>query len=267
MLSRSIGRLARPIRVDFLSSCRQIGCCTRTATPHSFGGRSIASSSVSWAKRKTFENSNNDKPNYESNSKVSAMDQHSGSEEKYNRNKVEKDMDMAVARLRQNMNLVVNRVGRLTPRYLDGIKVWQEEQRQNISAVAQVIVVDSNTLSVVPYDSSYAKAIEQAIYGSRLNLAPKLQSDGSFLMSIPKLTLDTRRKLAKESGELCEVARAAIRNIRQAAQKSSRADLDDNLITKDDYKDNQKSIDNVSKTYGKLVDGIEAKSKAVLLDN
>ncbi|KAI7964549.1 hypothetical protein MJO29_002647 [Puccinia striiformis f. sp. tritici] len=195
------------------------------------------------------------------------MDQHSGSEEKYNRNKVEKDMDMAVARLRQNMNLVVNRVGRLTPRYLDGIKVWHEEQRQNISAVAQVIVVDSNTLSVVPYDSSYAKAIEQAIYGSRLNLAPKLQSDGSFLMSIPKLTLDTRRKLAKESGELCEVARAAIRNIRQAAQKSSRADLDDNLITKDDYKDNQKSIDNVSKTYGKLVDGIEAKSKAVLLDN
>ncbi|KAI9618924.1 hypothetical protein H4Q26_012181 [Puccinia striiformis f. sp. tritici PST-130] len=191
------------------------------------------------------------KPNYESNSKVSAMDQHSGSEEKYNRNKVEKDMDMAVARLRQNMNLVVNRVGRLTPRYLDGIKVWHEN---SVKISARSLRLSSLTLtpcrSSHTIHQSYAKAIEQAIYGSRLNLAPKLQSDGSFLMSIPKLTLDTRRKLAKESGELCEVARAAIRNIRQAAQKSSRADLDDNLITKDDYKDNQKSIDNVSKTTG-----------------
>ncbi|KNZ46284.1 hypothetical protein VP01_739g1 [Puccinia sorghi] len=186
-------------------------------------------------------------------------------------------MDLTVARLRQNVNLIVNRVGRLTPAYLDGIKVLHDQERLGISSVAQVIVVDATTLSVVPYDPSYTKSIEQAIYGSSLNLAPKLQSDGSLSISIPRMTIDTRKVLAKESGEFCEQARAGIRNIRQAvisdqcpnplsAQKASRADLDFNLITKDDFKDNQKSLDSVSKTYSKLIDGIESKSKAVLLD-
>ena len=194
------------------------------------------------------------------------MENQDGMAERFNRNQVEKEMDMAVARLRQGVNLIVNRVGRLTPAFLDGIKVMHDQQRLGMSSVAQVVVLDSNTLSVVPYDPSFTKSIEQALYGSTLNLAPKLQADGSLSIAIPRLTIDTRKVLAKESGELCEQARAGIRNIRQAAQKASRTDLDSNLITKDDFKDNQKALDNLSKTYGKLVDGIETKSKAVLLD-
>jgi ribosome recycling factor len=63
-------------------------------------------------------------------------------------------MDLTVARLRQNVNLIVNRVGRLTPAYLDAIKVIHDQERLAISSVAQVIVADASTLSVVPYDPS-----------------------------------------------------------------------------------------------------------------
>ncbi|OAV92652.1 hypothetical protein PTTG_04991 [Puccinia triticina 1-1 BBBD Race 1] len=261
MLSRPATRLARLVR--FSSSPRII--CTRPVARNSLGGRSISSSAASWAKKKGVGNSTG-KPSHEDVSKVSPMENQDGMAERFNRNQVEKEMDMAVARLRQGVNLIVNRVGRLTPAFLDGIKVMHDQQRLGMSSVAQVVVLDSNTLSVVPYDPSFTKSIEQALYGSTLNLAPKLQADGSLSIAIPRLTIDTRKVLAKESGELCEQARAGIRNIRQAAQKASRTDLDSNLITKDDFKDNQKALDNLSKTYGKLVDGIETKSKAVLLD-
>ncbi|KAA1118881.1 hypothetical protein PGT21_009266 [Puccinia graminis f. sp. tritici] len=266
MLSRSISRLVRPVRLDLPPWAGPRIGCVRSSSPISFAGRSISSSSASWAKKKAGGNSIA-KPSPEGVAKIPSTNlNQAGNEERFNRNKVEKEMDMTVARLRQNVNLIVNRVGRLTPAYLDGIKLLHDHQRLGINSVAQVIVVDSNTLSVVPYDPSYTKSIEQALYGSTLNLAPKLQPDGSLSIAIPRLTIDTRKVLAKESGELCEQARAGIRNIRQAAQKASRNDLDSNLITKDDFKDNQKSLDNVSKTYGKLVDGIESKSKAVLLD-
>jgi len=262
MLSRPIGCLVRTARVEITPRSHHI-VCIRRVSRNSLGNRLISSSSVvSGTKKRAVAKPTQD-PNV---SKVSPTTNQDGNVERFNRNQVEKEMDLTVARLRQNVNLIVNRVGRLTPAYLDGIKVLHDQERLGISSVAQVIVVDATTLSVVPYDPSYTKSIEQAIYGSSLNLAPKLQSDGSLSISIPRLTIDTRKVLAKESGEFCEQARAGIRNIRQAAQKASRADLDSNLITKDDFKDNQKSLDSVSKTYSKLIDGIESKSKAVLLD-
>lgn len=266
MLSRSMTCLARMARVDVSASSRRI-IASRWVPRNAFDGRSISGSSVSRAKKRAVAGNSTGKPDHDDISKGSTITNYQGgNEERFNRNQVEKEMDLTVARLRQNVNLIVNRVGRLTPAYLDAIKVIDDQERLAISSVAQVIVADASTLSVVPYDPSYTKSIEQAIYDSSLNLVPKLQADGSLSISIPRVTIDTRKVLAKESGEFCEQARAGIRNIRQAAQKASRADLDANLITKDDFKDNQKSLDSVSKTYGKLVDGIETKSKAVLLD-
>lgn len=50
------------------------------------------------------------------------------------------------------------------------------------------------------------------------------------------------------------------------AQKASRKDLDQNLITKDDFKSNNKVLDEITKTHTKAVDEIENKAKRVLLD-
>ncbi|EGG00140.1 uncharacterized protein MELLADRAFT_39912 [Melampsora larici-populina 98AG31] len=176
-------------------------------------------------------------------------------------------MNSGVSKLRVEIKSIVNRVGRLTPAYLDGLKVEIEGGiRSPIEGLAQVIVLDPTKLSVVAYDASHTKMIEQALYDSSLNLTPNLQPDGSIHLAIPKLTTESRQLLSKKAGQVCEQARSVIRNSRQLAQKASRKDLDGNLITKDDFKSNNKVLDEITKAHTKLVDEIENKSKRVLLD-
>lgn len=258
--TRRIGTEIRPSRIS--RSMRS----PAVISSDSLASRCLFSTSISCPKKKATTNSHG-KPLNQPNSTIkSSSGDPSGTEERFDRAQIEEEMSSTVDRLRKNINVIVNRVGRLTPAYLDAVKVVHHQQREGLNSFAQVIVVDPNTLSVAAYDPSYTKSIEKALYDSSLNLTPKLQSDGTFLISIPRLTVDVRQALAKESGHLCEQARSGLRNTRQTAQKSSRMDLDSNLITKDDFKQNQKTLDDVSKTYGKLIDSIEAKSKAVLLD-
>lgn len=64
-------------------------------------------------------------------------------------------MATGVGRLRVEIKTVVNRVGALTPAYLDGLRVELEGGvKSAIDGLAQVIVLDPTTLSVVPYDAS-----------------------------------------------------------------------------------------------------------------
>ncbi|KAG0142563.1 hypothetical protein CROQUDRAFT_662353 [Cronartium quercuum f. sp. fusiforme G11] len=198
----------------------------------------------------------------------SSTDDPSSQKESFDASRIEKEMGTGVGRLRMEIKTLVNRVGRLTPAYLDGVKVELEGGlRSPIDNIAQVIVLDPATLSVVPYDASHQKPIEKALYDSpELKLAPNLQSDGSILLAVPKMTVESRQTLAKKAGQVCEQARGVIRQARQVAQKASRKDLDSNLITKDDFKSNNKVLDDITKVHTKQIDEIETKAKRVLLD-
>ncbi|KAI8454992.1 ribosome recycling factor domain-containing protein [Phakopsora pachyrhizi] len=194
----------------------------------------------------------------------------------------------AVDRLREEINPLINRVTeRLNSNYLDPVRVTindgepHQKKVVRLSSVGQVIVIDNQTLSVVPFDSMYDRAIEQAIYGSDLNLSPRRQADGSLIITVPKLTIEKRKALVKESGQIFEVSRSSIKSLRQSkwmwadkfmlmlskAQKASKLDLDSNLITKDDFKANSKVLDEISRINSKAIDDIESRAKKILLDD
>ncbi|MBW0533001.1 hypothetical protein O181_072716 [Austropuccinia psidii MF-1] len=176
-------------------------------------------------------------------------------------------MNESLINLKKNINPIIQRLENLNPNLLNSLKVNHDDQIINLNHLAKINVKDSSTLNLIPFNPLYNKSIEKAIYKSPLKLLPKLQSDQSILISVPKLTLDARKSFLKESNQLCSNARQDVRLLRQAAQKACKSDLDSNLINKDTFRNHNKILDEITKTHTKSIDQIESKAKKILLDN
>ena len=108
------------------------------------------------------------------------------------------------------------RTGRASASLLDGIRVDYYGTMTPIPQMASVSVPDARTLTIQPWEASQLKEIEKAIIKSDLGITPN--NDGKLLrLSMPTLTEERRKQLAKAVGKVAEEGRVAIRNVRREA--------------------------------------------------
>lgn len=89
---------------------------------------------------------------------------------------------------------------------------------QPLRNVAAVSTLDSQTISIQPWDKSIIRDIEKGICDANLGLNPN--NNGEMLMiNIPPLTEERRRDLAKIANKMAEEGKVSIRNIRQDFKK------------------------------------------------
>lgn len=106
------------------------------------------------------------------------------------------------------------RAGKASPVMLDGVKVDYYGSPSPLSALGSVSVADARTLSIKPFDRKMISVIEKAIIEANLGLNP--QNNGELIrIPIPALTEQRRKELAKQAKAESEVAKIALRNIRQ----------------------------------------------------
>ncbi len=106
------------------------------------------------------------------------------------------------------------RAGKASPVMLDGVKVDYYGTPSPLSALGSVSVADARTLSIKPFDRKMISVIERAIIEANLGLNP--QNNGELIrIPIPALTEQRRKDLAKQAKGEGEVAKIALRNIRQ----------------------------------------------------
>lgn len=105
--------------------------------------------------------------------------------------------------------------GRATPMILDGIMVDSYGSKMPIKNIASVIVEDSKTLRVSPWDKTQTRAIESAVNESNLGLSVVSDSEGVRII-FPMLTTENRTKLVKVLKEKLEDARISVRKERQS---------------------------------------------------
>ena len=177
-------------------------------------------------------------------------------------NTAEEKMKKSVEALKTNLAKV--RTGRAHTGLLDQVKVDYYGSDVPVSQIANVTLLDARTISVKPYESNMAGAIEKAIRDSDLGLNPSAMGD-LIRVPMPMLTEERRKDLIKVVRHETEEARVAVRNIRRDANTELKNLLKDKEISEDDNRRGEESIQKLTDKYIAEMDKIlEAKEKDLM---
>lgn len=147
------------------------------------------------------------------------------------------------------------RTGSANAGMLNGVKVDYYGSPTPLKEIAGIKIEEGRTLVVKPYDPSSLKDIEKAINVANIGIAPN--NDGKVIrLTVPQMTEETRKEMAKKVSKFAENAKVAIRNIRRDANTSVK---NDKTMDEDNQKDAQSDIQDLTDTYIKKIDEIADK--------
>lgn len=180
----------------------------------------------------------------------------------YNTRDIENRMQKTIESYEENLSSI--RASQANPAVLNRVTFEYYGSPTEITSMAGVSVADAKTLVITPWDVSTLKAIEKAILMSDIGITPS--NDGKVIRLVfPQLTEERRRELAKQVKKMCEDAKVAIRNIRRDANDDIKKQKKDNLLTEDDVKNAEKSVQDITDKYIKNIDAIGAKKEKDIL--
>lgn len=166
---------------------------------------------------------------------------------------VESRMDKCVEATRAEFASI--RTGRATPALLDRLHVDAYGQSVPLKQVAGVSVPDTRSLVITAWDKGVVPEIKKAIEKSDLGLTPNV--DGSAIrLTIPPLTEERRRDLAKVVKKKGEDGKIAVRNVRHKAHDEIKGQLKSGDITEDDNKRMQDTLQKLTDRYVKEIDAL-----------
>lgn len=143
--------------------------------------------------------------------------------------------------------------GRATPLLLDSVMVESYGQKMPIKNVASIVIEDTKTLRIAPWDKNLVKDVERGIQMSNLGLSLATDADGIRAI-FPMLTTERRTQLVKLLKEKLEDARISVRKEREQALsdvKNLELPKDDEFRVKEDI---QKVVDEANKSLEAVFD-------------
>lgn len=147
------------------------------------------------------------------------------------------------------------RTGRASTALLDGIRVDCYDTQMPIEQIASISAPESRLLTIQPWDKSIIGNIEKAILKSELGLTP--MSDGKIIrISIPPLTEERRKELAKLCRKMAEESKIAIRNHRRDAKEMFKEMKNEKEMSEDDFHKAQKEVQEITDDFISKVDEI-----------
>ncbi|MDD4803364.1 MAG: ribosome recycling factor [Syntrophomonas sp.] len=147
------------------------------------------------------------------------------------------------------------RAGKANPAMLDKIMVTYYGASTPINQLANINVPEARLLVINPWDKGSIADIEKAIMKSDLGVNPS--NDGNVIrISIPQLTEERRKDLAKVVKRRGEEGKVAIRNIRREANDMIKAAEKEKVISEDGCKTGQNDIQKLTDKYIKDIDQV-----------
>jgi len=172
------------------------------------------------------------------------------------------EMEKTIVSLSKSFSRV--RTGRASIALLDGIKVDYYGTATPITQVANVSVPESRLILIVPWDASIIGAVEKAIQKSDLGVTPS--NDGKAVrLSIPQLTEERRKEIAKTVKKMAEEGKIKLRNARRDANEELKTLKKDNKISEDEMFTAQEEVQKLTDQYIEKTDKIlAAKEKEIM---
>ena len=156
------------------------------------------------------------------------------------------------------------RTGRANAALLDGVRVEAYGVLTPINQMASVSVPDPRTIVIQPWDASQLKEIEKGILKSDLGLTPS--NDGKVIrLTMPTLTEERRKQLAKTVGKFAEDARVAIRNVRREANDKLKALAKDKKVSEDEERRGHDQIQKTTDRFTAKIDELARKKEQEVL--
>ncbi|HSP82184.1 MAG TPA: ribosome recycling factor [Gillisia sp.] len=170
----------------------------------------------------------------------------------------EENMQQAIKHLeKQLLNI---RAGKASPAMLGSVMVEYYGSMTPLNQVANVNTPDARTITIQPFERNIIPNIEKGIMVANLGFNP-MNNGESVIISVPPLTEERRRELAKQAKAEAEEAKIGIRNDRKVANN----DIKKLEISEDLMKIAEENVQKLTDTYIKKVDSIfENKEKEIM---
>ena len=168
-------------------------------------------------------------------------------------------MDAAMKHLeKQFVNI---RAGKASPAMLGSVMVNYYGAQTPLSQVANVNTPDGRTITVQPWEKKMIQEIEKGIQVANLGFNPMNNGD-LIIISVPPLTEERRRDLAKQAKSEAEDAKIGIRSARKDANTEIKK-LED--VSEDLQKNAEIDVQHMTDKYVIKVDTtFEVKEKEIM---
>ncbi len=155
------------------------------------------------------------------------------------------------------------RAGKASPAMLGSVFVDYYGSSTPLNQVAKISVPDARTITLQPFEKSMLQTIEKAIMIANLGFNPMNNGD-VIIISVPPLTEDRRRELAKQAKAEAEDAKIGIRNARKDANTDIKK-LEKEGTSEDVCKSAEEDVQNLTNTYIKKIDELLVAKEAEIM--
>lgn len=155
------------------------------------------------------------------------------------------------------------RAGKASPAMLGSVFVDYYGSSTPLNQVAKISVPDARTITLQPFEKSMLQTIEKAIMIANLGFNPMNNGD-VIIISVPPLTEDRRRELAKQAKAEAEDAKIGIRNARKDANTDIKK-LEKEGTSEDVCKSAEEDVQNLTNTYIKKIDELLVLKEAEIM--
>ena len=155
------------------------------------------------------------------------------------------------------------RAGKASPAMIGGVFVDYYGSATPISQVANVNVPDARTITIQPWEKNMLHPIEKAIQVANLGFNPMNNGD-NIIISVPPLTEERRRDLAKQAKSEAEDAKIGIRNSRKDANTEIKK-LEKSGLSEDVCKSAEDEVQTLTNNYIRKIDDLLAVKEAEIM--
>lgn len=153
---------------------------------------------------------------------------------------------------------------KITRESLGTVKVNAYDTLTPLSQLARINVVDTQTLSVEPYEKTLTAAVEHAIRQHKKDHFVRQNKTGAIFVTLPTLTEERRKKLVKEIQQHTEQAKVQIRQKRTDAKKDLKI-LQKEGLSEDEVKATETALQRVTDEYIATIDDLYAQKAKSLM--
>jgi len=161
----------------------------------------------------------------------------------------EEAMQNAILHLEKQLLKI--RAGKASPSMVSSVLVDYYGSKTPLNQVGNINTPDARTISIQPFEKSLIQEIEKGIMNANLGFNP-MNNGESVIISVPPLTEERRKELAKQAKAEAEDSKVGVRNDRKNANTNIKK-LD---ISEDLQKGAEEEVQKLTDKFIKKIDDI-----------
>lgn len=155
------------------------------------------------------------------------------------------------------------RAGKASPAMLGSVFVDYYGAATPLSQVSKISVPDARTITLQPFEKNMLQVIEKAIMIANIGFNPMNNGD-VIIISVPPLTEERRRDLAKQAKSEADDAKIGVRNVRKDSNSDIKK-LEKEGTSEDLCKDAEESVQKLTDSFVRKIDELLVAKEAEIM--